>query len=626
MMWVPALWTTALASVSVGTFAVEINPPSVTVDLKLTLRGSKATRDIGRTNTTAAQFKGVKITPQDTLILDVAPAGGDYAPLHKEYDLGYAEGHYDRKKKELTISEKLERIRQRVPVELATEAGADVLVSGEKREKVTELVFAKDKPGGKWLPVTIKVTKQGFEPATNVVEFQAVQSPTPQNGPCKISMPLESLTNAVSLEILCNQSDAQVYVDEKLLGKTVKEPATLRVAVIYDHARAADPWPKRNIRIVKPGFEIPAEGEGEPLPHFEKSFTPSEALALKGRLEVNSFAEVKFYLTPLRQFEIDNVGVRLVTNSVLSAVQRMDVSGNPAPIEFQVNNRLPVVSRLAAGNKPGQLIFTMARLEFSQPDQPPKIVGANIVMLEGETAKQITDESGITDLDPCISPDGKFYYYSRDAHKTKRAIYKLPTDGSTGETQITFGTDTMDFEPAVSKDNRLAFSARTVNAPPNFPPNIMVEDPNDHKPAFMEKGHSPAWSPSGDRLVFVNEHDKLAYIPFNQKTMAREPTVNLDSGSGHAAYPAYDTLGQVIYYVSDQEVNERKRPHFDIYKLNLQPASEADRKPVRLTQNGSFDYSPAIDSDGKFLYFFTNRGAVGTNQFPLAIYRISIGL
>jgi Tol biopolymer transport system component len=45
---------------------------------------------------------------------------------------------------------------------------------------------------------------------------------------------------------------------------------------------------------------------------------------------------------------------------------------------------------------------------------------------------------------------------------------------------------------------------------------------------------------------------------------------------------------------------------------------------VQLTHNGSFDSAPAISTDGKLVYFFSNRGAQKINQESLQVFRLEL--
>jgi Tol biopolymer transport system component len=67
-------------------------------------------------------------------------------------------------------------------------------------------------------------------------------------------------------------------------------------------------------------------------------------------------------------------------------------------------------------------------------------------------------------------------------------------------------------------------------------------------------------------------------------------------------------------------LNDRKEHNWDVWIMG----AEGGKQPRPLTQNGSFDASPAISSDGLKLYFFSNRGAQKAGQESLQIFRLDV--
>ncbi|HWF17889.1 MAG TPA: hypothetical protein VG754_01395, partial [Verrucomicrobiae bacterium] len=90
-------------------------------------------------------------------------------------------------------------------------------------------------------------------------------------------------------------------------------------------------------------------------------------------------------------------------------------------------------------------------------------------------------------------------------------------------------------------------------------------------------------------------------------------------GDSIEANPVWTPTGKHIVFASDRAQNDLKQKNYDIW------ISDADgSKQTQLTSNGSFDASPAISSDGKYLYFFSNRGAQRTGQESLQIFRLEL--
>jgi len=134
--------------------------------------------------------------------------------------------------------------------------------------------------------------------------------------------------------------------------------------------------------------------------------------------------------------------------------------------------------------------------------------------LAGGPAKPLTRD-GRNNVQPAWSPDGRLIaYHSKD----RGGIWRVPASGGPARLIASFGA-----RPAFSPDGRrVAFQTMPLadvaaTAPPGFPPStIWVVDAGGGAAIAVTKagnpigGHgAPAWSPDGQRIVFVTSEPRL---------------------------------------------------------------------------------------------------------------------
>jgi hypothetical protein len=126
----------------------------------------------------------------------------------------------------------------------------------------------------------------------------------------------------------------------------------------------------------------------------------------------------------------------------------------------------------------------------------------------------------------------------------------------------------------------------------------------------LSPGNRPRTSPRADAVVFtradpvtgkrdlylVSEKDG---VPFGSEPVNLTRTPDVDECD-----PAWSRTGGKIAYASDGAPDATGRRNYDVYVISLSDPAH----PVRVTQNGSWDDSPAWDPTGKSVYFRSNRG------------------
>jgi len=94
------------------------------------------------------------------------------------------------------------------------------------------------------------------------------------------------------------------------------------------------------------------------------------------------------------------------------------------------------------------------------------------------------------------------------------------------------------------------------------------------------------------------------------------------SGHGveHDAYPVWTPTGHHIIFASDRSINSRLEHNWGLWEM----AADTGFDLHQLTRNGSWDSSPAVSSDGTYIYFLSNRGSKKGGPEFLRIYRIPL--
>jgi Tol biopolymer transport system component len=128
----------------------------------------------------------------------------------------------------------------------------------------------------------------------------------------------------------------------------------------------------------------------------------------------------------------------------------------------------------------------------------------------GGNPVNLTENSGLADLQPAWSPDGRRIAYVRRIGEGGRLDLFAMTSEGKGRTRLT-NTPAPERDPAWSPDGtRIAYAARTGGAGPF---RIFVARPDGTgrtRLTTQAKGdadRSPAWSPDGTRIAFVSDRD-----------------------------------------------------------------------------------------------------------------------
>ncbi|HMH70166.1 MAG TPA: hypothetical protein VK502_02110 [Candidatus Saccharimonadales bacterium] len=132
-----------------------------------------------------------------------------------------------------------------------------------------------------------------------------------------------------------------------------------------------------------------------------------------------------------------------------------------------------------------------------------------------------------------------------------------------------------------------------------------VNPDGSHRALLARDGHSPVWSPSGKRLVFVDGHDRLKVMYANgsgQNYLTRSP------GASEGA-PAWSRDGARIAFVRDQKASRYHAPQSAVFVVD---ADGSDEKNVTGWTKEVQYSSPSWSPDGTRLVYEKNTGTERT--------------
>ena len=162
--------------------------------------------------------------------------------------------------------------------------------------------------------------------------------------------------------------------------------------------------------------------------------------------------------------------------------------------------------------------------------------------------RNITNTSGVHERNSKWSPDGKWISYISDASREDE-IYITPQDGSTSATQLTRNADTYKYQPL--------------------------------------------WSPDSKKLLWSDKKLRLQFVDIDSKTTI---TVAQATAWEITSYKWSPDNKWITY----AQYEEKQMPTIYIYSLDKE-------KSYPVTDGWFASYGPAFSSDGKYLFFLSER-------------------
>ena len=218
-------------------------------------------------------------------------------------------------------------------------------------------------------------------------------------------------------------------------------------------------------------------------------------------------------------------------------------------------------------------------------------------VLKKGTSIQRTNRKSV--LDFSYSPDGQFLIFSETVGKTN-VIFQTSTSGGFICRQITTGNK--DYSPIYSTDQKLIFFARQETGSTG----IWSYNINDNYVSNYTSGMNPCQIPNSDVLLCVrtNGYGKGEIWKINLSTGVEE-CVLTDMDKSFST-PVLSPDGEWILIVGSTPIYSKNMTYWntDIYACRIDGT-----RLSQLTYHAADDLSPEWSSDGKYIYFISQRGS-----------------
>ncbi|MDQ5871632.1 MAG: hypothetical protein M3547_05440, partial [Acidobacteriota bacterium] len=207
---------------------------------------------------------------------------------------------------------------------------------------------------------------------------------------------------------------------------------------------------------------------------------------------------------------------------------------------------------------------------------------------------------------PDLSPDGKTFLFVSSANGNPD-VYVQRVDGRNA-INLTKDSPAFDGQPAFSPDgSQIAFRSEREEGGI-----FLMGATGESVRRLTDFGFDPAWSPDGKTIAVATEG---VDDPLSRDSVSKLWLVDASSGEkrllaeGDAVQPSWSPNGRrVAYWGLPAGTGQR-----DIWSV---PA--AGGPPVRVTDDDAVDWNPFWSSDGKFLYFASDRnGTMGLFRAPI---------
>lgn len=208
------------------------------------------------------------------------------------------------------------------------------------------------------------------------------------------------------------------------------------------------------------------------------------------------------------------------------------------------------------------------------------------------------------DESPGFSTDGEHVYFS-SSRSGKFSVFRMSTAGQRGLGLVTTGA-TLDRYPRMSPDGTvLIWTAYVLGTtmPQLWSLPLAQTGLQAGLPMQLREGAKAQWAPDGEKLLYsVQDRSTGKWKIWTMRANGSEPTQITTGSDSNDIDPQWFPDASHILFASDRGMSDGK-PNFDIWV-----AKNDGSDPKQLTTNGSRDDKPIISTDGKTVYFRSNRG------------------
>ena len=231
------------------------------------------------------------------------------------------------------------------------------------------------------------------------------------------------------------------------------------------------------------------------------------------------------------------------------------------------------------------------------------------IKMFGGSCRVYRRPEGYEAIDPCLTPDGKRFCFSRPVHGSWN-IYEMDLDGSPAITRIT-NDRYYNFYPRYFPDGSRILFCHTELQPGREKGSVV---PGSHlwsaglgasSSAVIEygEGFEPSFVPKTNKVVFVRPGDsgRTSELHLMDLLTGSDTCIFGQPGRG-AADPEVSPSGSMVAFVSITEA-EKTPANLDIYTVNIDGTGLKQR-----TYFPGEDICPRWSADGKSLFFLSQRG------------------
>jgi hypothetical protein len=199
-----------------------------------------------------------------------------------------------------------------------------------------------------------------------------------------------------------------------------------------------------------------------------------------------------------------------------------------------------------------------------------------------------------TDLNPSITSDGKYVYFSSNRNGKDTEIWRISPSGGMGITRITNSPFSEDYAPSVDGENDLvAYISVPVGS---FNAQIWTIKSNGSLPSQLRVGDNVDICRDGTKIIFTRSNEERKKQIWSMNTDGSGETLLTSNSKTAEEFPHYSPDCEWVVYVSEESGNK------DIYVMRADGSEK-----IQLTTNPSVDTFPVWGDDG-YIYFVSNRG------------------
>ena len=208
---------------------------------------------------------------------------------------------------------------------------------------------------------------------------------------------------------------------------------------------------------------------------------------------------------------------------------------------------------------------------------------------------QLTEQSG-QELYPDISPDGNYIIYTKSIDGFMHIL--LQRVGGGNAIDLTKDSKVNNYQSVFSPNGELIAFRSERDGGGIF----LMGSTGESVRRLTNFGYNPAWSPDGKKVLYATESVEH---PYSRGTVSQLWTTDIINGetkkiyNGDAVQPNWSPNGKwIVYWGLPMGTGKRV-----IWIIKATGST-----PIMITKDNYINWSPVWSSDGKYIYFSSNRG------------------